>query len=211
MAAVKRWDEETNTAAAKQCDEITTANEEANVNAVGHVEMQGAINLLSFRTDAAAMAAEKRMNLGGSLKVTMRPESSQRRMVIETRPVRELNTLKGEMGETTDGDQSDGWVERERRGDWGHLYGPECCSVWGQNPFRVWMLGCELRKQVGEKAAGKTAGLDLVDHLKEFGRKWRKCRFGSRSWNGLCCGKAVDTAVVRVGMNGLGGTVPGGS
>ena len=30
------------------------------------------------------------------------------------------------------------------------------------------MLGCELRKQVGEKAAGKTAGLDLVDHLKEL-------------------------------------------
>ena len=168
VAAVKKWDEETNTAAAKQFDEITTTNEEADMNAVGHVEMQGAINLLSFWTDAAAMAAEKRMNLGGSLKVTMRPESSQRRMVIETRPVRELNTLKGEMGETTDGDQSDGWVERERRGDWGHLYGPECCSVWGQNPFRVWMLGCELRKQVGEKAAGKTAGLDLVDHLKEL-------------------------------------------
>ena len=29
------------------------------MNAVGHVEMQGAINLLSFRTDAAAMATEK--------------------------------------------------------------------------------------------------------------------------------------------------------
>ena len=93
--------------------------------------MQGAINLLSFRTDASAIAAEKRMNSGGSLEVTMRPENSQRRMVIETRPVREMNTLKGEMGETTDGDQSDGWVEWERRGGWGHLYGPECCSVCG--------------------------------------------------------------------------------
>ena len=134
----------------KERDEKMTTNEETNMNATGTVEMQGAINLLSFRTDAAAMETEKKMNLGGTLEVMMRPESSQRRMVIETRQVREidreweertkcsfgargmsrfqatplrgydvtkeLNTLKGEMCETTDGDQTDGYVERERRG-----------------------------------------------------------------------------------------------
>ena len=39
---------------------------------MGHREAPGAINLLSFRTDAAANATEKRMNLGGSLEVTIR-------------------------------------------------------------------------------------------------------------------------------------------
>ena len=45
---------------------------------------------------------------------------------------KELNTLKEEVCETTDGDQMDGNVERETRGDWSHLYGPEYCSACGQ-------------------------------------------------------------------------------
>ena len=32
----------------------------------------------------------------------MKPDNSQRRMIIKTRPVRELDTLKGEMGEATE-------------------------------------------------------------------------------------------------------------
>ena len=44
MAAVEKWDEE--------------------MNAVGHREAQGAINLLSCRTDVAVNATEKRMNFG---------------------------------------------------------------------------------------------------------------------------------------------------
>ena len=167
VAAVKKWDEETNTAAAKQCDELTTTNEEANMNTVGHVEMQGAINLLSFQTDAAAMATEKRMNFGGSLEVTMRPESSQRRVIIETRPVRELNTLMGEMVETTDGDQTGGWVERERRGDWDHLYGPVCCSVCGQNPFECGCLNVSFESR-WEKKRREEREREMVDHLKEL-------------------------------------------
>ena len=145
------------------------------MNAVGHREVQGAINLVSFRTDAAATATEKRMNLGGSLEVTMKPESSQRQMVIETRPVRELNTLKGEMGETTDGDQTDGRVERERRGDSGHLYGPECCSVCGQDPFECGCLNLSFEsrwekqrreEREREREMVKMAGSDQVDPLK---------------------------------------------
>ena len=92
VAVGKKWDEEMSMAAAKQCDEMTGTNEEANMNAVGYWEMQGAINLVSFRSDAAATLTEERMNLGGSLKVTMKPESPQRRRVIETRPVREIET-----------------------------------------------------------------------------------------------------------------------
>ena len=96
---------------------------------MGHREAPGAINLLSFRTDAAANATEKRMNVGGSLEVTMKPDSSQRRMIVKTRPVRELDTLKGEMGVTTEGDQTDGWTEREMRGDWGHLLWPRVVRI----------------------------------------------------------------------------------
>ena len=136
-AAEEKHDEKKSTAAAATMDK---QDEKTNVAAVvGHREAPGAINLLSFRTDAAANATDKRMNLGGSLEVTVKPDSSQRRMIIETRPVRELNTLKGKMGETTEGDQTDEWTEREMRGDWGHLYGPEYCSVCGQNPFEC---GC---------------------------------------------------------------------
>ena len=43
-------------------------------------------------------------------------ESSQRRMVIKTRPARELDTLRGEAGETSEGILTDGWTERETRG-----------------------------------------------------------------------------------------------
>ena len=85
---------------------------------------------LKFRSDAAATLTEER---------TMKPEGPQCRRVIVTRPVRKLNMLKEEMGETTEGDQTDGCVKREMRGDWGHLYGPECCSVCGQNLFEC---GC---------------------------------------------------------------------
>ena len=138
-----------------------------NANALGTKKMQtGAIDLLSFRTNDAATATEKP-------EVTIRPESSQRQMVIETRPLQEinreweektrgsfeergmnrfwstppqglkrgvsrdvtekLNTLKNQC-ETTDGDCTDGNAERERKGDWSHLYCPEYCSECGQ-PF----------------------------------------------------------------------------
>ena len=115
------------------------------------------------------------MNLGDSLEVTVKPEGSQRRMVIETRPVRELNTLKREMGETTERDQTDGWTEREMRGDWGHLYGPEYCSMCGQNPFEC---GCsnvsfESRREKQwreererERETGKMVGTDQADPLR---------------------------------------------
>ena len=98
----------------------------------------------------------------------MKPEGSQRRKIIETRPVRELNTLKGEMGETTEGDQTDGWAEREMTGDWGHLYGPEYCSVCGQNPFECGCLNVSFesrrekerrgRKERGRENQGKWLG-----------------------------------------------------
>ena len=63
-AAEEKHDEKTSTAATKEQDEKTTTNEETNMNATGTVEMQGAINLRSFRT-------EKKMDLGGTLEVTM--------------------------------------------------------------------------------------------------------------------------------------------
>ena len=37
--------------------------------------------------------------------------------------------------ETTDGDQTDESADRENKGDWSHLYGPEYCSVCRQNPL----------------------------------------------------------------------------
>ena len=137
-----------------------------NMNVGRNREARGAINLLSFRTDVAVNATEKRMNLGDSLEVTVKPEGSQRRMVIETRPVRELNTWKREKGETTEEDQTDGWTEREMRGDWGHLYGPEYCSMCGQNPFEC---GCsnvsfesrrekQWREERGREKQGKWLG-----------------------------------------------------
>ena len=168
-ATMDKQDEKTNVAAVEKWDE------EMNMNVVGHREAPEAINLLSFRTDAAVNATEKRMNLGGSLEFMVKPESSQRRMIIETRPVRELNTLKREMGETTEGDQTDGWTERELRGDWGHLHGPEYCSVCGQNPFECGCLNVSFESRRGklwreererERDTGKMVGTDQADTLR---------------------------------------------
>ena len=80
------------------------------------------------------------------------------------------------MCETTDGDQTDGYVERERRGDWSHLYGPECCSVCGQHPFEGGYLNVSLesrwekkrREEREREREGKTARLDSEDHLKDL-------------------------------------------
>ena len=58
------------------------------------------------------------------------------------------------MGETTEGDQTDGWTEREVRGDWGHLYGPEYCSVCGQNPFECGCLNVSFESRRKKKVAG---------------------------------------------------------
>ena len=71
-------------------------------------------------------------------------ESSQRRMVIKTRPARELDPSRGETGETSEGVLTDGWTERETRGDWSHLYGPEYCYVCWSESFRMWVFECEL-------------------------------------------------------------------
>ena len=115
------------------------------------------------------------MNLCGSLEVKTKPDSSQRRMIIKTRSVRELDTLKGEMGETTEGDQTDGWTEREMKGDWGHLYGQEYCSVFGQNPSECGCLNVsfESRREKRwrgdrerERGTGKMIGTDQADTLK---------------------------------------------
>ena len=101
-------------------------------------------------------------------------ESSQRRMVIKTRPARELDTLRGEAGETSEGVLTDGWTERETRGDWSHLYGPEYCYVCGQNPFECGCLNVnfeswrEKRRREDrerERGIGKMFGTDQADVL----------------------------------------------
>ena len=162
VAAEEKHDDKKSTAAAamtnKQDEKTNVAAEEKwdgemNMNVVGYREAPGAINLLSIRTD----------------------EGSQRQRVIETRPVRDLNTLKGEMGETTGGDQTDGWTEREMRGDWGHLYGPEYCSVCGQNPFECGCLNVNFEsrrekrwreERERERDTGKMVGTDQADILR---------------------------------------------
>ena len=86
---------------------------------------------------------------------------------------KELNTLKEEMCETTDGDQTDGNVERERRGDWSHLYGPEYCPACGQNPLECGCLNVSFEskwekkrreRREREREMVRTAKLDLEDH-----------------------------------------------
>ena len=141
MAAEEKHDEKKSTAAAamtiKQDEKTNVAalekwEEEMKMNVVRYREAPWQSISLSFQTD----------------------EGSQRQRVIETRPVRDLNTLKGEMGETTGGDQTDGWTEWEMRGDWGHLYGPEYCSVCGQNPFDFGCLNVSFESR-REKNGGK--------------------------------------------------------
>ena len=92
-AAVKDQNETrvTNVTAAEEQDEETTTNAATNADALGTTKTQtAAIDLLSFGTDDAATATEKKMNMG-TVEVTIGPESSQRRMVVETRRVREIN------------------------------------------------------------------------------------------------------------------------
>ena len=95
-------------------------------------------------------------------------------MVIKTRPARELDTSRGEAGETSEGVLTDGWTEREMRGDWSHLYGPEYCSVCGQNPFECGCLNVnfESRREKRwredrerERGTGKMFGTDQADAL----------------------------------------------
>ena len=46
-----------------------------------------------------------------------------------------------------DGDQTDGNAEREGKGDWSHLYGPEYCSECGQNPFECGCLNVDFESK----------------------------------------------------------------
>ena len=86
MTAAREEHDEKNTATAAT---LVKQDEKTNLAVdMGHWEAPGAINLLTFRTDAAANPTEKRINLGGSLEVAMKPDNSQRRMIIKTRPVR---------------------------------------------------------------------------------------------------------------------------
>ena len=78
----------------------------------GTSEAQGAINLQSCRTDVAVNATEKRMNFGwfvGSYGETRGVATTK---IIETRPVRELNTLKGEMAKQQKGTRLTDGLER---------------------------------------------------------------------------------------------------
>ena len=215
VAAEEKHDEKKGTAAAAMTNEqdgttsvavVEKWDEETNMNAVGNREAQGAINLLSFRTDAAVNATEKRMNLGDSLEVTVKPEGSQRLMVTETRPVRELNTLKGEMGETTEGDQTDGWTEREMSGDWGHLYGPEYCSVCGQNPFECGCLNVSFEskrekqwweERERERETGRMVGTDQADPLRVMREEMAELSLRVEK---------LERAVLREGSGGSSGS-----
>ena len=87
-------------------------------------------------TAATLVKQDEKMNVAVDMGLL---ESSQRRMVKETRPTRELDTSRGEADETSEGVPTDGWTGREMRGDWSHLYGPKYCYACGQNPFEC---GC---------------------------------------------------------------------
>ena len=54
-----------------------------------------------------------------------------------------LTTLKRETAGTMDGDGTDENAEREGKGDWRHLYGPEYCSECGQIPFECGCLNVD--------------------------------------------------------------------
>ena len=56
-----------------------------------------------------------------------------------------LTTLKRETAGTMDGDRTDENAEREGKGDWSHLYGPEYCSECGRDPFECGCLNVDFR------------------------------------------------------------------
>ena len=123
------------------------------------------------------------------------------------------------MGETSEGVQTDGWTEREMRGDWSHLYGPRYCYACGQNPFECGCLNVNFeswrerkRREDRERERGtrKMHGTDQAEVLNSMREEMAECRSVSISWKELR-GKAVVVAVGLVEMNGLGGMGLGGS
>ena len=115
-AVEEKRDEKTSTAAAKERDEKTTTNEETNMNAMGTMEMQGAINLLGFRSGGTSTAQRRRVVETRSVREINREWEERTKCSFGERGMsrfqatpsrghdmtKELNTLKGEMCETTD-------------------------------------------------------------------------------------------------------------
>ena len=58
-----------------------------------------------------------------------------------------LTTLKIEIAGTMDGHRTDENAQREGKGDWSHLYGPEYCSEYGQNPFECGCLNVDFESK----------------------------------------------------------------
>ena len=130
-AAAEKQDDKTSAATVKKRDEKTTMNEETNMNATGTMEMQGAINLLSFRLGDASTAQRRRVVETRSVQEINREWEERTKCGFGERGVsrfratllrghdmtKELNTLKEEMCETT--------------------------GVWAKS-FRVRMFECEL-------------------------------------------------------------------
>ena len=88
---------------------------------------------------------------------------------------------------TTDEGGAEGSAERERRGDWSHLYGPEFCSACERNPFEC---GC---LNVSFESKGEKKRRERREREREV---WNKRRIGSS------CPRVANQATSRVGENG---------
>ena len=63
--------------------------------------------------------------------------------------------------ETVDEDWTEESTDRERKGDWGHLYGPECCPACQQNSFECGCLDVSFESK-GEKGGSRDRRMRCV-------------------------------------------------
>ena len=105
------------------------------------------------------------------------------------------------------------------RGDWGHLYWPEYCSVCGQNPFECGCLNVSFdsrrekrwrEERERERGTGKMIGTDQAI-LEGDAEEMAELSLRVQKWKELRRGKAVVAVVGLAEMNGFGAMEHGGS
>ena len=109
-----------------------------------------------------------------------------RRIGDRTRWKRRSDEPRGE--ETTDGARTDGNAERERKGDWSHLYGPEYCAACGQKPFECGCVNVSFESKWEKK--------------RQERRERERERRGNRRRVGSLCSRVASQAGWRVDGNG---------
>ena len=79
----------------------------------------------------------------------------------------------------TGGDSTETSTDRERKGDWTHLFGPESCGVCWQNPFECGCLNVCLenkgekgRREAWEKARATWNTMGLADGVNSVKGRW---------------------------------------